>query len=128
MPRFVILEHQFQGVHWDFMLESGEVLRTWRLESPPRSGRPITATPLADHRRAYLHYEGEISGGRGQVSRWDQGEFEWLVDELRSIEVRLVGRRAYGRAYLRCGESGDWTFQLTSDESPSGAPNPGNVP
>jgi len=128
MPRFVILEHYFQGVHWDFMLESGDTLRTWRLESPPAPGQSIDATPLADHRRAYLDYEGEISGGRGRVSRWDQGEFEWLVDEPQSIEVRLVGRRASGRAYLRCGASGVWTFQLMSDEAPSSEPNPGNVP
>lgn len=128
MPRFVILEHQFQGEHWDFMLESGDALRTWRLEQPPERGRLITAIPLADHRRAYLDYEGEISGGRGRVSRWDQGEFEWLVDKPRLVEVRLVGRRANGRAYLRCGESGDWTFQLTSDESPCGEPKPGSVP
>ena len=128
MPRFVILEHQFQGVHWDFMLESGELLRTWRLDKPPESGRPIAATPLADHRRAYLDYEGEISGGRGRVNRWDQGEFEWLVDEPRSAEVRLDGRRINGRAYLRRGASGDWTFQLTSDELPTGELGPDRTP
>lgn len=124
MPRFVILEHQFQGVHWDFMLESGEALRTWRLECPPETGQPITATLLADHRRAYLDYEGEVSGGRGRVSRWDQGQFAWVTDEPRSVAVRLVGQRTNGRAYLRCGESGEWTFQLTSDESPSGELGP----
>ena len=120
MPRFVILEHQFQGVHWDFMLESGDALRTWRLESPPESGRSIRATPLADHRRAYLDYEGEVSGGRGRVRRWDHGKFEWVTDEPESVEVRLVGQRTNGRTHLRCGESGEWTFQLTSDELPSG--------
>ncbi len=29
--RFVILEHQWNGVHWDLMLEQGGVLRTWAL-------------------------------------------------------------------------------------------------
>ena len=124
MPRFVILEHQFQGVHWDFMLESGESLRTWRLECPPETGRSISAKPLADHRRAYLDYEGEITGGRGRVSRWDHGEFAWVADETQSVAVRLVGQRTNGRAYLWCRESGAWTFQLTSDESPSGELGP----
>ena len=27
MARFVVLEHTWEGVHWDFMLEVGEVLR-----------------------------------------------------------------------------------------------------
>ena len=120
MPRFVILEHQYQGVHWDFMLESGADLRTWRLEHPPMPGRMIAATSLPNHRRIYLDYEGEISGGRGRVTRWDQGEFEWLVDEPRSVDVRLAGGRVNGQAHLRCGDSGDWTFQLTSAESESG--------
>jgi hypothetical protein len=128
MPRFVILEHQFQGVHWDFMLESGETLRTWRLERPPESGRPIIAKPLADHRRTFLDYEGEISGGRGRVNRWDHGEFEWLINEPRSVEVRLDGGRLRGQAQLHCGETDDWIFQMTSEASPTGERDPGTVP
>ena len=117
MPRFVILEHHHQGVHWDFMLESADSLRTWRLERPPAGAdATITATPLPDHRLDYLDYEGEVSGGRGTVSRWDRGDFEWIVDQPLVIEVRLVGQRVRGCAYLGADESGRWSFLLASVE------------
>ncbi len=66
MPRFVLLEHVWNGVHWDFMLEHGEVLRTWAIDSPIVAGQDLPARALPDHRRIYLEYEGEISGNRGQ--------------------------------------------------------------
>jgi len=41
MPRFAVLEHRRDGVHWDFLLEHGEVLRRWsRYVSDPRSRLP----------------------------------------------------------------------------------------
>ncbi len=64
MPRFVVLEHVWNGVHWDFMLECGEVLRTWAIDAPIVAGqRPVPARALADHRRIYLDYEGESRAG-----------------------------------------------------------------
>lgn len=112
MPRFVILEHHHQGVHWDFMLEAGESLRTWRLAAAPVSDAAIAATPLPDHRRMYLDYEGEISGGRGHVTRWDWGEFDWVIAEPSCVAVSLRGRRLAGCVHLRGGDSGDWSFRL----------------
>ena len=69
MPRYVILDHDHPSRHWDFMLESGGVLRTWRLLAEPTAGGPIAAEPLGDHRIAYLDYEGPLSGDRGGSSR-----------------------------------------------------------
>ncbi len=79
MSRFVILRHELPGperggVHWDFMLEQGTVLRTWALALEPNSATQIAADALVDHRLAYLDYEGPISGDRGQVTQWDIGE------------------------------------------------------
>ena len=34
MPRFVLLEHHWDGVHWDLMLDVGAVLRTWAIDAP----------------------------------------------------------------------------------------------
>ncbi len=51
MPRFVLLEHAWNGVHWDFMLEAGESLRTWAIDAPIVAGRtlgPRIAGPSAD--------------------------------------------------------------------------------
>src|SRR4051794_31329065 len=76
MPRFVILEHDHPGLHWDLMLETGPVLRTWRLAQPPLTpGQRIAATALGDHRPMYLDYEGPVSGDRGTVKRWDAGTY-----------------------------------------------------
>ena len=77
MPRYVILEHDHPHRHWDLMLESGDVLRTWRLAEPPQPGRAVAAEPIGDHRRAYLDYEGPIRGNRGRVKRWDGGSCDW---------------------------------------------------
>src|SRR6478672_1315886 len=32
MNRFVVLEHRWQGVHWDLMFERGDVLCTWAID------------------------------------------------------------------------------------------------
>ena len=39
------------------------------LSEPPPVGVEIECRLLADHRLAYLDYEGPISGGRGSVAR-----------------------------------------------------------
>jgi DNA polymerase Ligase (LigD) len=110
VPRFVILEHDHPTLHWDLMLESGDVLRTWRLAEPPEHAGPIGATSLADHRRAYLDYEGPVSGNRGTVKRWDAGTFEIVDEGERGLELRLDGQRV--RGVCRLMREGDaWRFQ-----------------
>ena len=106
MPRFVILRHEVppsheRGLHWDFMLECGGVLRTWSLAAEPAAFVPILAQPLADHRLAFLEYEGPLSGGRGMVSRWDSGEFDWLQNTV-GVAVLLRGARIRGTATMEC--------------------------
>ena len=79
MPRFVVLAHDWPSPHWDFLAESGGVLRAWRLLAEPAAGAEVPAEPNADHRLAYLDYEGPVSGGRGRVARWAAGTCEWLA-------------------------------------------------
>jgi DNA polymerase Ligase (LigD) len=101
MPRFAVLEHRWDGVHWDFLLEHGAVLRSWALQEPIIAGREVPARALPDHRRAYLDYQGEVSGGRGSVRRLDGGSYEvgsWAEDLVR---VRLRGDQLVGEAELR---------------------------
>jgi hypothetical protein len=76
MPRFAILEHDYPVLHWDLLLEVGDVLKAWRLAQPPGPNVDcIEAIELADHRLLYLDYEGPVSGGRGLVKRWDAGTY-----------------------------------------------------
>ena len=101
MSRFVLLEHDHPELHWDFMLERGEALLTWRLDRIPDEAGEIAATSLPDHRVAYLDYEGPVSDNRGSVQRVDRGDFEWLASEDGIVSVRLNGSRLQGTARLR---------------------------
>jgi hypothetical protein len=102
MPRFVILHHELpaqhalatgRATHWDLMLEWGDVLRTWALPAPPAYGQTCQAEQLADHRAAYLDYEGPVSGNRGQVTRWDTGHYEVQQQDDTTLRLTLQGQR-----------------------------------
>ena len=101
MPRFVLLEHLWNGVHWDFMLERGEILRTWAIDSPIVAGRDLPARALGDHRRIYLEYEGEISGGRGRVRRLDSGTYRALLWSADRVQIEIAGSQLAGAVELR---------------------------
>src|SRR5690606_19644383 len=103
LRQYVILHHVLaDGEHWDFMLDQGETLATWQLASDPAGLAPadaqtaIPARRIADHRRAYLDYEGPVSRGRGTVTRVDRGVYEPI--ELTSSEwgIRLKGQLLSG--------------------------------
>jgi hypothetical protein len=100
MPRFVVLEHDWPTPHFDFLLEAGDLLRAFRLVGPPTIG-VNAAEPNLDHRKLYLDYEGEVSGGRGRVRRWDAGTFEWIDDTPGRVVVELCGEKLTGRVDLR---------------------------
>lgn len=107
MPRFVLLYHECppgyeKPSHWDFMLEAGEVLWTWELRELPTAWKAIlpqtksspntivSAMRLADHRLAYLDYEGPLTNDRGNVSREMSGEYQLLESTAQRIVVRLT--------------------------------------
>ncbi|CAN5859426.1 hypothetical protein BH23PLA1_BH23PLA1_10970 [soil metagenome] len=118
MPAFVILEHRWNGVHWDFMLEAGEALRTWAIDSPIVAGSDLPARALPDHRLAYLDYEGEISEGRGTVQRLDRGTYEVLAWSPDQVLVRIFGSVLQGELVQLHRSQGeeepnfDWRFRL----------------
>jgi DNA polymerase Ligase (LigD) len=114
MPRYVILEHDFPSLHWDLMLESGPILRTWRLAQPPEHDKVLEAELAPDHRLVYLDYEGEISGGRGNVRRWDRGTFECSIDEPHRIICRCSGLRLEGEINLAKGLEDLWHFTFVT--------------
>ncbi len=113
MPRFVLLKHAFpddcpRATHWDLMLESDCTLRTWALEDEPSTGVETSAMRLADHRLAYLDYEGEVSGGRGTVTRVDQGSFAVIQEDAGSLQVALYGERLLGTVTLTRRKFDQW--------------------
>lgn len=108
MPQFVLLKHDHPELHWDFMLERGQALLTWRLDRIPGGTGEIAAKSLPDHRRAYLDYEGPVSGDRGSVVRIDRGDVEFLTSTPDALTVRLEGSRLRGTVSL---------VKLSSDSS-----------
>ena len=124
MPRYVVLRHEMPAgaarlSHWDFMLERGESLRTWALQQQPDAPEPQLAEALADHRLAYLEYEGAVSGGRGSVARWDAGSYE-PQDETGgsdpSFSIRVAGSRMRGEVKLLLVADA-WQFQYFANSS-----------
>ena len=115
MPdRFVILHHTGHGdEHWDLMLERGNSLVTWQLLSNPLEGceSHVVARQIGDHRMVYLEFEGPVSGGRGQVSRLDQGTLSWVAQCDAFLRFRLDGIHLRGEFQLACSKIGtEWVF------------------
>jgi DNA polymerase ligase (LigD)-like protein len=102
---FVIHAHSGHGpLHYDFMLEQGHALVTWRLPCPPHvlaTGTSMEAKKIQDHRPAYLDYQGPVSNHRGRVSRVDRGEYEALDQSDTCWKIRLLGECTQGRYELR---------------------------
>jgi hypothetical protein len=120
MCRFAVLLHETppdsgQTTHWDFMLQVGNVLRTWSLNEEPRMGATIAATALPDHRLAYLDYEGPVSRNRGTVTRWDTGRYLLEHETAAHLYVRLHGTRLQCGAKLTRDENAPraWSLEIT---------------
>ena len=121
MPRFVLLRHECppefeKPSHWDFMLESDGVLRTWELRQLPQTwarvwgenctDKAVPLVQLADHRLAYLDFEGPLSGDRGRVARWDYGTYQVFDASTHRLEIRLAGQRLTGVVCLMRDDEG----------------------
>ena len=115
MPRFSILAHDHPVPHWDLFLEAGPVLRSWRLASPLVPGVVVAAEPMADHRLAYLDYEGPVSGGRGTVSRIDAGLFDYQHNEPGRVAIQMTGERFVGRLVVERA-AGGWVCVFHPDD------------
>ena len=107
LGRFVILRHDTppdsdRPLHWDLMLEDGAHLATWQMASQPvdRAASPVECTRIGDHRKRYLDYEGPVSGGRGVVSRVDQGRFDLLAADDDAWILDFAGEHLTGRYRL----------------------------
>ena len=89
--RYVVLRHEgVNDPHFDLMFETGpgSDLATWRASEWPITDH-TEFTPLRPHRRAYLQYEGTISGDRGTVHRVHEGVHSLEGDSPDNLAVRL---------------------------------------
>lgn len=135
-PRMVVLLHTLPdgSSHFDWMIQGPQ-----RIPAPPSpedrclitfrtAVRPdlapfqqpdgaFEAQRLADHRRAYLDFEGPLSGNRGHVQRLASGTVEALLNE--PTIFRLQGRFDPDQPpliYEARSIGGHWTFQSAQTE------------
>ncbi len=108
--RFVVQEHTTaDGVHWDFMLEKGDVLTTFRLEQPPQVvlDHAIRAIKIFDHPLRFLTYEGPVQKGTGRVRIVDRGTCD-LSEGTSVITLELRGEGLRGSFTLTETEGTTW--------------------
>ena len=120
--RFVIQEHQTtKGVHWDLMLESGEVLSTFRLEQGPAQVlvQPTRAEKIFDHPLRFLTYEGRVQQGTGRVHVVERGTYRTVESQDDRLVLDLSGTILKGPYTLaRTGQT-EWRL---SREGPNRDP------
>jgi DNA ligase D-like protein (predicted 3'-phosphoesterase) len=108
--RFVVQLHDATALHFDFRLQSGEVLRSWAVPKGPSLDPGIRrlAVPVEDHALSAGEFEGVHDGqrrGSGAVIIWDEGTAEIVRDEPGHISFILHGSKLSGGfALTRTGE------------------------
>ncbi len=123
--RFVIQKHAASSLHYDFRLETDEVLVSWAVPKGPSTdpGEKRLAMRTEDHPVEYLDFEGVIPSGEygaGQVIVWDTGGYRNLTHRADEeipmsaglsqghLTVWLEGEKLTGGyALTRTGRSGE---------------------
>ncbi|MGD0784633.1 MAG: hypothetical protein ABR969_02340 [Sedimentisphaerales bacterium] len=105
--RFVIHKHTLGNeTHWDLMIEDGDKLKTWRLENPPEklagdfdklSPGKTKATPIFDHDKKFLTYQGPVNNGKGMVEIVDEGTCTIDSDNSKILKIVFAGRILKGQ-------------------------------
>ncbi|MGH3157590.1 MAG: DNA polymerase ligase N-terminal domain-containing protein [Streptosporangiaceae bacterium] len=119
--RFVVQLHDATRLHYDFRIQSGEVLRSWAVPKGPSLDPRIRrlAVPVEDHAMSAGDFEGVHDGhvhGSGAVIVWDEGTAEIVRDEAERLSFVLHGRKLSGRfALTRTGEK-RWILVKVRDE------------
>lgn len=111
--KFVIQEHSTTtGVHWDFMFESGNTLKTYRLDKSPADILQCSANAIKifDHPLKFLTYQGPVNKGQGSVCIVEAGTYKILQDKHHLIQLNLNGRILKGLFILRHLEKDKWVL------------------
>lgn len=75
---------------------------------------PVVCVRLDDHRATYLTYQGEVSGGRGRVTRIDGGDCRAIASTTSAggsqakLVVELRGQKLLGRIALEHQADNRW--------------------
>lgn len=92
MLQWVVLHHTLLdgSSHYDWLLEPAADAPLLSLRAPaPLGAGDFSVERLADHRRIYLSFEGDIGAGRGSVKRIQQGTLLDITASPTAINARL---------------------------------------
>ncbi len=120
-PRFVVQLHDATTLHFDFRLQSGDVLRSWAVPKGPSLDPRVRrlAVPVEDHSMSAGEFEGVHEGrrrGSGAVIIWDEGTAEIVRDEPGHISFILHGRKLSGGFALTQTGGKSWILVKVRDE------------
>ena len=116
--RFVIQEHRTAAdVHWDFMLEQGPNLQTYRLDKPPNQilHAPANALKIFDHSLKFLTYQGPVNKGRGSVHIIEAGTYKITRQQQNHIELNLKAQTLKGIFTLSHIKDDKWLFSTAEN-------------
>ncbi len=120
--RFVVQLHDATTLHFDFRLQSGEVLRSWAVPKGPSldPGVRRLAVPVEDHSLAAGEFEGVHDGqrrGTGAVIIWDEGTADVVRDEPGHLSFVLHGHKLSGGFALTRTGPKRWILVKVRDEA-----------
>ena len=120
--RFVVQLHDATTLHFDFRLQSGEVLRSWAVPKGPSldPGVRRLAVPVEDHSLAAGEFEGVHDGqrrGTGAVIIWDEGTADVVRDEPGHLSFILHGQKLSGGFALTRTGPKRWILVKVRDEA-----------
>lgn len=109
--RFVIQKHTTAAeVHWDIMFESGNTLKTYRLDKSPKDILQLSANAVKifNHSLKFLTYQGPVSKGQGNVRIVETGTYQMLQDKHDRIQLGLNGQILKGKFVLTQIKDDNW--------------------
>ncbi len=143
---FVIQEHQSSNHHFDFRIQSGDVLKSWAVPKGPSTDpdEKRMAQPTEDHPLDYADFEGEIPEGEygaGTVIVWDTGTYKNMREEKEDdgknieesyedgkIEIWLEGEKLKGGyALIKMKGREQWLLIKMKDDEADARRNPVNT-
>jgi hypothetical protein len=101
--RFVIHKHtRGNETHWDLMIEQTDCLKTWRLDNPPEklASQKTKATPIFDHDKKFLTYQGSVNNNKGSVEIVDEGTCEIESSDEHYLKINFEGKILKGKISL----------------------------
>ena len=113
LKKFVIQEHSADsGTHWDLMLETRDILQTYRLDKLPSNDpcHKINAIKIFDHPLKFLTYQGPVNKGKGRVEISHAGTYQITNQDSGLIELQLFSRTLNGTFILTQITNDQWQF------------------